>query len=190
MTSKKIDISQARTEADLLEIGAFRYACYHAEGMIAPRADRMFIDEFDRCDTTHLFMLRHKGRLVGSIRLQILDAHSHESATMRAFSDIVMPRISSGQSVIDGARFVVAPDLGALRLSIARHSLRLYETFAEKRGVDYGIAAVTQERVEFYRRIFGFTQIGEARDYGQLTQKLVLIGVDLNKRREQKIAAE
>jgi hypothetical protein len=98
---------------------------------------------------------------------------------MSAFSDILMPKIDAGMTMIDGARFAVEPGLGALRLSIARQTLRLYATVGKKHAVNYGVAAVADDRVEFYRRLYGFDQLSDPRRYGGLNKKLVLMGVDL-----------
>jgi hypothetical protein len=98
---------------------------------------------------------------------------------MSAFSDILMPKIDAGMTMIDGARFAVEPGLGALRLSIARQTLRLYATVGKEHAVNYGVAAVADDRVEFYRRLYGFDQLSDPRRYGGLNKKLVLMGVDL-----------
>ena len=110
-----------------------------------------------------------------------IDEVNRNSAMMTAFTDILMPKIDAGLKLIDGARFAVEPGLGALRLSIARQTLRLYANVAKRHDVDYGVAAVSDDRVEFYRRLYGFDQIAEPRAYGGLNKKLVLMGVDLRK---------
>ena len=178
LDEKQIEIAQVHTEEDLQAVGAFRYRCYLAEGLICPRPEQSFLDEFDFVESAHIFMIKLFDRIVSTIRLHILDIHDHRSATMAAFSDLLMPKILSGMTLVDGARFAVEPDLGALRLSIARQTLRLYSNFEKSHGVDYGVAAVHDSRIELYSRLYGFTQISEPRSYGDLNKKLVLMGVD------------
>lgn len=173
------ETTQARTDEEIQAVGAFRYRCYLSEGLIAPRDDGMLLDEYDYVEATRTFVVRLRGKIAGTIRLHILDDQNHNSATMSAFSDILLPKVQSGESLIDAARFAVDPDLGALRLSVARQTLRLYANLAETRAVDYGVAAVQESRIEFYRRLYGFSQISEPRSYDKLCKKLVLMGVDL-----------
>lgn len=176
------DISKVETDRDLMEVAEFRYRCYLDEGLIDPRPDRRLLDDYDYAAATDIFVVRLKGTIVGTIRLHILDMVNQKSATLDAFKDILMPRITSGEVLIDAARFAVAPDIGALRLAVARQTLRLYATMAESHGVDFGVAAVQENRIEFYQRLYGFSQIAEPRAYDKLRHKLVLMGVNLKQR--------
>ena len=98
---------------------------------------------------------------------------------MDAFPDILEPLIAAGRVLLDGARFVVDPVLGPIRLAVARQTLRIYAGAAAAGSVTYGVAAVQEQQIRFYSRIFGFRQISEPRDYGRLNAKLALMGVDL-----------
>jgi N-acyl-L-homoserine lactone synthetase len=179
LSAKTFDIGRAENQDDLNAIGAFRYRCYLSEGMIAPHDGACFLDEYDDLATSQVFRVRSQDSIVGTIRLHVLTKEHPKSATMSAFSDILMPKIDAGMTMIDGARFAVEPGLGALRLSIARQTLRLYATVGKKHAVNYGVAAVADDRVEFYRRLYGFDQLSDPRRYGGLNKKLVLMGVDL-----------
>jgi N-acyl-L-homoserine lactone synthetase len=179
MLARTLEFHTVRTEDELKAVGAFRYQCYLSEGLIDARCDEVFLDTFDYAENAHIVSITSCGRIVGTIRLHILDRHNHRSATMTSFSDILMPKIEAGLRLIDGARFAVAPDLGAMRLGVARHTLRQYENYAAENDVDYGVAAVLDGRVDFYRRLWGFDQISEPRTYSNLNKKLVLLGVDL-----------
>jgi N-acyl-L-homoserine lactone synthetase len=176
---KTFGVQRVETQDELNAVGAFRYRCYLSEGLIAPQEGACFLDEYDDLKTSLVFRVRSQDAIVGTIRLHILNKDHCKSATMTAFSDVLMPMIDAGMTLIDGARFAVEPDLGALRLSIARQTLRLYADVGELYAVDYGVAAVTCDRVEFYRRLYRFDQLCEPRSYGGLNKKLVLMGVDL-----------
>lgn len=188
MLARTLEFSKVRSEEDLRAVGAFRYQCYLAEALIDPRDDQMFLDEYDRIENAEIVTVLSCGRIVGTIRLHILDSTNHCSATMSAFSDILMPKIAAGLRLIDGARFAVAPYLGAMRLGVARHTLRRYENYAAEQDVDFGVAAVLEDRVEFYSRLWGFHQISEPRSYNNLKEKLVLLGVDLRQDRKKQRA--
>ncbi len=175
----RFEASEALTARDLHDVGTFRYRCYASEGLIGARADETFLDEYDFADSAKVLMIKLRGQIVGTIRLHLLDASSAKSATMVAFNDMLTPKIDKGLKIVDGARFAVEPGLGALRFSIARHTLRLYSHFADANRADYGVAAVSCDRLKFYKRLFGFSQISTPRKYGQLNKKLALIGVDL-----------
>lgn len=174
---------RARTDGDFLAIGALRYRCYRMEGLINETPSRVFIDEFDHSPRAQVYAVYHDGVLVSSVRLHVLDASHAASATYRAFSDILTPLIDSGLTLVDGARFVVDAELGSLRLSIAWQTLKICLRVADEIAADFGVAAVQPAQVRLYERIYGFHQMAEPRDYGQLTKKLALIGVDFSKKR-------
>ena len=181
MLAKTIEIAKVQTDADLKAVGQFRYKCYTSEGLIDPQEDKCFLDEYDYARNAQIFIVWSAGRIVGTMRLHILDRDAPDSATMTAFSDVLMPKIDDGFRLIDGARFAVEPELGSMRLGVARHTLRLYESFAAEQKADFGVAAVQEERIEFYQRLWGFHQIAAPREYGNLNKKLALVGVDLRK---------
>jgi hypothetical protein len=179
VTAGLLDCVQAHSDEDFRAVGMFRHRCYLADGMIDPRPDQCFLDAYDFAPATQVFMIRSKGRIVGTIRLHVLDKHHHSSATMAAFPDILMPKIRSGMTLLDGARFAIAPEMGALRLLIARKILRLCYDYDKGRDADYGVAAVQDAQIDFYRRSYGFTPLSEPRIYGDLNKRLVLMGLDL-----------
>ncbi len=178
LLAKTFDVAEVSAREEMKTIGAFRYRCYLAEGMITPQAQKSFIDEYDGLPNAHVFKVSLYNQIVGTIRLHILNKASHTSATMAAFSDILMPKIDAGQTLIDGARFAIAPELGPLRLAVARRTLGLYAKVAELNGAAYGVAAVAEDRVKIYNRLYGFTKLSEPRSYNGLTQKLVLMGLE------------
>ena len=178
LQAKTFDIVQVCTREDMNAIGAFRYRCYLAEGIITPQAQKSFIDEYDGIPNAHVFKVSLCNQIVSTIRLHILNKASHTSATMAAFADILMPKIDAGQTLIDGARFAIAPELGPLRLAVARRTLGLYAKIAELNAATYGVAAVPEDRVKIYNRLYGFTKLSEARSYNGLNRKLVLMGLE------------
>ncbi|QQA43391.1 N-acyl amino acid synthase FeeM domain-containing protein [Pelagovum pacificum] len=189
MLAKVFEVTQVRSEDELREVGEFRYRCYLAEGAIAPREDEEFVDEFDRIENAHIHAIRSAGRIVGTIRLHILDRYNHSSATMSAFSDVLMPKIMAGQTLIDGARFAVDPNLGSMRLPVARQALRLCMNYERTYPVQYGVAAVPQSRVPLYNRLYGFEQLSAPRPYAHLNKELTLIGVELQAHQLQALAS-
>lgn len=179
MVTSDINIFRATTSDDLKAVGALRHRCYVADGLIDPVSDGLFLDTYDYADHAQVFMVEYHGDLVASIRLHILDDLRARSATMDAFPDVLEPMIAAGRVLLDGARFVVDPVLGSIRLAVARQTLRIYAGAAAAGSVTYGVAAVQEPQIRFYSRIFGFRQIAEPRDYGRLNAKLALMGVDL-----------
>ena len=175
----KLVVKKSVTEDEIHEVGAFRYRCFLNEGLIAPEPSQHLIDEYDFLRQTHVLTVWFRGQLAGTIRIHALDRRNHVSATMDAFPDILIPKIEAGLSLIDGARFAVDPELGPLRLLVARQTLRLYSIIAESQFFDFGVAAVRPERVEFFQRIYNFSPMSEPRSYSRLTKDLVLLGVKL-----------
>ena len=95
--------------------------------------------------------------------------------------------IDAGQTLVDGARFVVDPSIGSSRLSIAWQTLKICLRVADEIDADFGVAAVQLPQVKLYEKIYNFEQMAEPRDYCQLNKKLALIGVDLRKQREARL---
>lgn len=178
LLAKTFDVTEVSVCEEMKTIGAFRYRCYLAEGMITPQAQKSFVDEYDGLSNAHVFKVSLCNQIVGTIRLHILNKASHTSATMAAFTDILMPKINAGQTLIDGARFAIAPELGPLRLAVARRTLGLYAKIAELNDATYGVAAVAEDRVKIYNKLYGFTKLSEPRSYNGLTKKLVLMGLE------------
>ncbi len=176
---KDFDIQQVRSKNELRAVGALRYKCFLADDLIHPDQEEILLDKYDYATATQTFAVKHENAIVGTIRLHILNKASHRSATMSAFSDILMPKILSGSTIIDGARFAIDPDLGAYRILIARLILRQYLSVARANNAKHAVAAVPVNRIELYQRLYGYTQMSEPRAYSRLKIKLALIGVDL-----------
>ncbi len=184
MPAGDIEIVRAKTEGDFRAIGRLRYRCYRAEGLIDQNPHEVFLDEFDHAPGARVYGVYLKGKVVSSIRLHILSQDAALSATYEAFSDILGPMIAAGMVLVDGARFVVDPEIGSARLSIAWQTLKICLRVADEIGADFGVAAVQQSHVRLYEKIYNFSQLAEPRDYSMLTAKLALIGVDLRKQRD------
>jgi hypothetical protein len=91
LLAKTFDVAEVSAREELKTIGAFRYRCYLAEGMITPQTQKSFIDKYDGLPNAHVFKVSLCNQIVGTIRLHILNEASHTSATMAAFTDILMP---------------------------------------------------------------------------------------------------
>jgi hypothetical protein len=184
LPSGKVEIVRAETERDFRAIGALRYKCYRAEGLINQNPEKIFLDEFDHVPGAEVYGVRLNDAFVSSIRLHVLRNDATRSATREAFSDILEPMIAAGKVLVDGARFVVDPSIGSARLSIAWQTLNICLRVADAIDADYGVAAVQLSHIKLYQKIYNFAQIAEPREYCQLTAKLALIGVDLRAQRE------
>lgn len=181
MVTSDVHIYRATEAQDLQAVGALRHRCYLADGLIDPVEGGVFLDQYDYVENAQVFLVEYRGDLVASIRLHILDDVRSRSATMDAFPDVLEPMIAAGRILLDGARFVVDPVLGPIRLAVARQTLKIYASVAATGPVTYGVAAVQEPQVRFYSRIFGFRQIAAPREYCLLKAKLALMGVDLRK---------
>lgn len=187
MVTSEVQIYRATSAEDLQAVGELRHRCYVEDALIEPLEDGVFLDQYDFVENAQTYLIEYRGKLAASIRLHILDDLRSRSATMDAFPDILEPMISAGRVLLDGARFVVDPDLGSARLAVARQTLRIYAAAAAESTVTYGVAAVQEQQIRFYTRIFGFRQIAGPRAYCRLNAKLALMGVDLRQASTQAI---
>lgn len=190
MHEPRLSVFRAGTQADFEAIGALRYKAYMHEGLIDPNASGLFIDRYDTVSRAQVYGVLMNGRLVSSMRLHILDKSYACSATYTAFEDLLKPLLSRGLLLIDGARFVVDPDVSHHRLAIARRTLEIAGDVAETEFADFGVAAVQPKHAEFYRRSAGFAVLSGPRPYCKLKTPLILMGVDLHAARDGSLEAQ
>lgn len=162
-----------------------RHDCYFGDGLILPRPDSLFSDEYDRAENAITFGFAFDDQLVASIRVHRVVHGQSASPTIEAFGDLLRDPIERGATIIDGSRFVVATCDVTLRRRIVFSVMRLPIMAAEHCFADLGVAAVRPAHVAFYERYGGFRVTSEPRAYNGLTAKLVLLTVDYRKERHR-----
>lgn len=173
---------------DLEDIYRLRYKAYRAIDMVQPNASRTVVDDLDDLANCYRFGIYVDGRLISTIRIHHLTAALPQSAAMRAFPDIMMPRLDAGDTFIDPSRFAVDPEWSRVYPQIPYITLRLAGMACIWFAAPFCLSTTREEHAGFYRRIYRSEQIGPPRDYPGLNYKYVLSQADVEAIRERSFA--
>ncbi len=174
----RIDCRRADSAAECEPIFRLRYRAYLRDGGIVPNSSGQFSDPYDSIGNVYLFGLHIDGQLASSLRIHVVSKENPESPTVEVFSDVLQPKIDAGKILIDTTRFVVDENLARLHRTLPYATLRLSGMAAHQFGADYLLAAVRTEHQAFYRRVFRYELVGEARPYPMLTKPICLMMVN------------
>ncbi len=163
--ASKIIIQPATDNGELHAIFRLRYQNYLRKGYIPENPSRIMSDQWDRLATTIHYVAVRCGNVIGSVRL-VLD--SEEGLPMeRVFPDEIHQLRKEGGMLAEASALVTAHEdhksNGNLWLRLSRHLF----AEAKKRNVDHLSIAVTQNHLDFYKRIH-FDTIGPRKHYGAL----------------------
>lgn len=177
MGNHSITVSKVTTETDLDAVSNIRYRSYVSVGLIDKNPTEMFADKYENSLGAQTYAVSLNGVIVSSIRLHTLSKKHAISATYDAFTDHLKPLIDSGNVIVDGARFVVDPDLKSNRLKVARVTLDIAATAARQANANFGVAAIQETHTRFYETAGNFKKASEARMYGGLKKPFMLVMV-------------
>ena len=96
------------------------------------------------------------------------------STSTKAFGDVVEPMLAEGKSFVCMSRFASDPEWTRVYPQLAYVTLRLAGMACFYFGASYGLSTVREDHAGFYRRIYYSEQIGEARPYPGVVNRVVL----------------
>jgi hypothetical protein len=181
----RVEYRLAETDAEKDAIFRLRYDSYLREDAIDPNRGKRFTDDFDANPNTMLFGVFVDDVLASSIRLNVGTQLCPELPALRGFSDFLLPEIKAGRTAIDPTRFVIDYDSARRYPSLPYATIRLAGMAADFFDVDLLLATVRLEHQAFYRRVFGYRVICEARPYFGLKKPLSLMAADYRAGRER-----
>jgi hypothetical protein len=174
----QIDFRIVRSKEDRAAVGRLRYEAYLREGAINPSPLQCFTDPYDEDSNAWVFGLYIGAELASSIRLHVVTKNAPDSPSLAVFSDLLVPELEAGKTIIDPNRFVSDQRLARLYPALPYVTLRLCWLAAEYFDADHLLAAVRIEHQPFYRRLFGHRPICGPRSYPPLSKPLTLMTVD------------
>jgi hypothetical protein len=180
----RLDYRLAGTPDEYEAIYRLRYDAYLREEAIAPSRSQRLHDRFDEAPNSWTFGLYLDGRLCTSIRISHASGANFETPAVDAFSDLLLPEIEAGRTVVDPNRFVADYEASRLYPELPYITVRLGFVASEYFGSDLGTATVRREHQAFYRKVFGLKPLCEPRPYPTLTKPLCLMLVEYPKVRE------
>ena len=149
----------------LEDIARLRYKSYLQNSLVMQNESKQIIDRYDGDENAYIFGVYLDEALVATIRLHHASRDFPRSPAMDMYSDILLPRLQSGDSYIDPSKLAVDPDIVSGSIMIPTVTMRLAYVACKYLQVPYYITMLRDDHEVFYKRMFGFYRIAEARDY-------------------------
>ena len=156
-----------------------RYLAYFRSGMINFREDGVLYDNvYDESDNGHITLSYIDDEFAATFRVHVGNSEHPVLPSLAVFPDAIRPPLLAGLTVVDPTRLAARLDASVKHPELPYVALRPAWLASEHYGADLVLATVAAEHAPFYRRVFGYTQLSEPRDYPELTFKVVCLGLD------------
>jgi hypothetical protein len=181
---ERVHYKRADTREDREAIFRLRYEAYLREGYIEPNEDGLFTDPDDNSPNAWLIGCYIDGELAMSIRLHIAARPGDFLPVMKAFPDVVGPRLKAGALVVDASRMATRLDLARAFPFLPYLAIRTWYMADDFFGADYITAACRPEVSGAYRRMCGAVEWAPPRPYPPLTRLNMLMAVECRRSRD------
>lgn len=161
----RVTYRRVRGGEDMEDIFRLRYRSYLWNGLVVPSRNRSVSDDFDATPNAYIFGVYVDGELAATIRLHHSTILHPSSPAMKLFSDLLMPRLERGDTYVDPSKLAVDPDLYSSSLLLPTIAMRLAYMACRHLSSPYYITMIRDDHEVFYKRMFGFRRIAEAREY-------------------------
>jgi N-acyl amino acid synthase FeeM len=175
---ERVNYRRADSAEDREAIFRLRYNAYLREGVIPHSTSKRFCDALDDATNAWIFGLYIEGELVSSIRLHVAHWKWHALPAFDAFSDLLLPEVAAGRTIVDPTRFVIDRSASRRYPELCYVTTRLAVLAAEYFSTDLLLATVRAEHQAFYRRVFGHRLACEPRHYPLLSKPICLMALD------------
>jgi hypothetical protein len=171
---EKVEYRRCDKGEDLEDIYRLRYKAYRWNDMV-PDDDRHVIsDDLDETPNVYRFGIYVDQRLLSTMRIHHVTAQHPQSTSTKAFGDVVSPMLAEGKTFVCMSRFASDPEWTRVYPQLAYVTLRLAGMACFYFNASYGLSTVREDHAGFYRRIYYSEQIGEARPYPGVVNRVVL----------------
>jgi hypothetical protein len=180
-------VEYARVSMDVTDnpVYRLRYEAYRREEFVPFNDSGTVVDDLDGTANAFCFGIYLDGELVSSIRIHHLTPTDRVSPSMKSFPDILGPLLDQGQTFIDPSRFTADYEASLANPALPFLTLRLAVMATEYFEATSCLALVRREHSAFYRRVFGATEISDARPYPGLAFPVVLFSSIAERTRPQ-----
>lgn len=182
---ERVHYKRADTREDREAIFRMRYEAYLREGYIKPNDTGLFTDPDDESPNAWLVGCYVDNELALSIRLHIASQPDHFLPVMRAFSDVVGPRLEAGALIVDCSRMTTRLDLARAYPFLPYLGVRVTYMADDFFGADFLTVACREDISGAYRRMSKATVWAAPRPYPPLIPLNMLVGVDLRQVRAE-----
>lgn len=173
------------TPESLDELYRLRYKAYKSNDMVPYNESQSIQDDLDDVPNVHQFGVYVDRRLVSTLRIHHVTRETPMSTSVKAFGDVVLPLLDQGQTFVCMSRLAADPELSRDYPQLPYVSMRLAGMACFHFEARYGLSVVREDHAGFYRRIYYSEQIGEARAYPGVFNKVMLFRTDAYGNRER-----
>jgi hypothetical protein len=137
--------------------------------MIGRNESRKIEDALDHGPNAFTFGVYFDGNLVSTLRLHHASVDHQDSPSLRAFEDVVGPRLAGGETFVDPSRFAADGEWAASLRVLPYITLRLAMVAHRHFKPTVCLIAIREAHSGFYRRVFDAKQVVGPRTYSGLT---------------------
>lgn len=157
-----------------------RYEAYLREGIIEPKLNGIFFDEYDELPgTVYVTVEGASGRAVAGVRIKVLDDAAVPSISTQVYGTAVTEAMDPGSRAIDVSRMFTLKEDDAMVSYLQFCLMRAIFKCAETYNARYILAPVKAGHVSFYKNFFRFELVSEPIEYPGLSRPIGLTCCDV-----------
>ena len=175
---RRVEYRRADTAEEKLSIFLMRYEGYSREGFIEPNASGIFTDPDDDCPNAWLIGVYIDGALASSIRLHVASRLDHVMPVTRSFPDVLQPKLSAGDLIIDATRQVSRLEFTRAYPFLPYVTMRSAFLAEDYFDADFITATCRAEYQLAFKRMYGAMRWSTPRPFPPLTRPHALMAYD------------
>lgn len=152
-TLDHVEYRRIESHEDFEDIARLRYRAYKTHGVLPVNATRL-IDEIDFDRNAHVFGVYYDEELVSTIRIHHVTPEHRVCQSIGIFPEAVNEMLDAGMTLIDSARFAIAPEFASELSSMPYLTVRLTPVAAIFFDADRVLQPIRPAHAAFYRRFF------------------------------------
>lgn len=156
-----------------------RYEAYRREEFVPINSQRVTVDPYDYSPNVYCYGVYIDEALVSSVRFHHVTPQVQDSPGRSVWPEVLDPVLADGGSYIDPSRFTADHEASLAYPALPFLTLRVVVMAAIHFRARYVLSAVREEHGAFYKRVFSAMQMGEPRNFAELTFPMVLYMADV-----------
>ena len=149
-----LTLEPALTTADREAVFHLRYRAWQAVGGMAPNDAEQVRDALDDSPFAYSYMLRDRGRLVGTVRSNVYrhGQPGHHLFLFDFWPTLELPWLADAGPVVESSRLAVDPRCSESYATYVLRLFRAHNANAAAYGVRYVVSAAQRRHIPFYRQ--------------------------------------
>lgn len=154
-----VEYRRIENQEDFEDVARLRYRAYKTHGVLPNNTARL-IDDLDFDRNAHVFGVYYDEDLVSTIRIHHVTPEHRACPAVVCFPETVNPLLDAGMTLIDSARFAIAPEFASELSAMPYLTVRLTPVAAIFFDADRVLQPIRPAHAAFYRRFFYAQMIG------------------------------